>query len=621
MKPGFLTCGLLLGLAVVLAASPGFAMPPGGNIGQDLLEEMKAVGWKPVAPGVLQRSLGDHKVETMALGPEGFAWMAEQLQDRLELLLDEYRVRPTANLRQAIRNQQRQIRTLREQIQTLPLEPADPAKSSCNETYLAVVNAYGTAPNPGVRADVNASFSKGCGYSGDTYAYAYATATLNGTTTTVAQTDPDSGANISSHATASVAGTTDCYSYAYALVNSSALGISHSMVEENFECQPPVGESYFAVTPCRVLDTRNTTILTNAQPRVVNIAGLCGIPSTAKAVAFNVAAVSPTGSGKFRLYPGDASTANPNALLSILTFAPATSPRANSGVIQLAANGAGTLGIYPEVAGSPGQAHLVLDVQGYFSKDASPAAGAVGPLGFQTVPPCRMAWPASPLVAGTATNFTAQGVCGVPAGAAVASLHLGVARPAYNGYISLYPSNIATPGTSTLNFTSGITMLRNGAWVKLSPATPDIAAYFGSTAGATASVHFDVNGYFKSDAPLKYNPITPCRAVQGVLLTTDTVRTFPIQGTCGVPVGAKAVFVRLQIANPTSSGDLTAYPSNLALSEVAVSTAKFDAGEPTLSMGTVVPLSTLANDLAVSPGEMTAGGTVALAVDVFGYFQ
>ena len=94
-----------------------------------------------------------------------------------------------------------------------------------------------------------------------------------------------------------------------------------------------------------------------------------------------------------------------------------------------------------------------------------------------------MAWPASPLVAGTATNFTAQGVCGVPTGAAAASLHLGVARPAYNGYIALYPSNIATPGTSTLNFTSGITSLRNGAWVKLSPATPDIAAYFGSTAG------------------------------------------------------------------------------------------------------------------------------------------
>ena len=97
--------------------------------------------------------------------------------------------------------------------------------------------------------------------------------------------------------------------------------------------------------------------------------------------------------------------------------------------------------------------------------------------------------------------------------------------------------------------------------------------------------------------------------------------TFQIQGSCGVPVGAKAAFVRLQVARPTSSGDLTVYPSNLPLSGVAISTVKFDANEPELSMGTIVPLSTLANDLAASPGEMTAGGTVALSIDVFGYFQ
>jgi hypothetical protein len=225
-------------------------------------------------------------------------------------------------------------------------------------------------------------------------------------------------------------------------------------------------------------------------------------------------------------------------------------------------------------------------------------------------------------VAGTVTTFTAQGVCGIPAGAAVASLHAGVAQPANSGYITLFPSNIATPGVSTINFPSGISILRNGALVKLSPTTPDFSAYFGATAGATVQVHFDVNGYFKSDAPLKYHPLTnPCRPVNAALLTTDTVRTFQIQGNCGVPVGAKAALVRLQVANPTSSGDITVYPSNLPLSAVAVSTVKFDANEPGLSMGTIVPLSTLADDLAASPGEMIAGGTVVLSIDVFGYFQ
>ncbi len=38
-------------------------------------------------------------------------------------------------------------------------------------------------------------------------------------------------------------------------------------------------------------------------------------------------------------------------------------------------------------------------------------------------------------------------------------------------------------------------------------------------------------------------------------------------------------------------------------------------------MGTVVPLSTLWDEIAVTAGQMTSGGTATLAIDVFGYFQ
>jgi hypothetical protein len=386
--------------------------------------------------------------------------------------------------------------------------------------------------------------------------------------------------------------------------------------------------NYFAVNPCRLLDTRSTTILTNNQPRVVNIAGLCGIPSTAKAVSLNVTAVSPTDSGKIALYPGDFPTSWSGAVSSI-NFAPATSPRANNAVIQLATNGAGTLGINAQVAGSPGQVHLLLDVEGYFSTDTAPASGAQGPLGFQTLTLCRIAdtrWSSTPLVSGPARNFTAQGVCGIPAGAAVASLHIGVPAPAYVAHIALFPSNISYPGTSTINFSSATTHPHNGVRVKLAPTTPDFAAIFGTvTPGASAHAYFDVNGYFKSDAPLKYRPVTPCRVVdtadpaQGGALVTDTVRTFQVRGKCGVPAGAKAVIVRLVVSGPTSAGKLSVYPSGQSLP--VNSTVRFDANEPGLSFGTTVPLSTLTQDLAVSPGEMTAGGTVHLAIDVFGYFQ
>jgi PKD domain len=430
-------------------------------------------------------------------------------------------------------------------------------------------------------------------------------------------------------------GSTSSHVYGASGVYTATLTVTDSLGQQSARSKKvsvtndPVApaESYFAVAPCRILDTRNTTILTSNQPRVVNITGSCGIPSTAKAVSFNATAVAPTGSGKITLYPGNL-TASWSGERSSLNFAPATSPRANSAVIQLATDGTGTLGINAVVSGSPGQVHLVLDVQGYFSTDTTPAPGAQGPLGFQTLPICRMAdtRPSSPLVAGTVRTFTAQGVCGVPSGAVVASMHVGVIEPAYGGYITLYPSNIATPLVSAINFTSGISALRNGARVNLSPTTPDFAAYFGSTAGAAVHATFDVNGYFKSDAPLKYHPIAPCRAIDtndpalgGPALVADVVRTFQIQGNCGVPVGAKAVVARLKVSAPTSVGVMSVYPSNLPLPPY--STIQFDANEPELSMGTIVPLSTLADDLAVSPNKMTAGGTLHLLIDVFGYFQ
>lgn len=415
--------------------------------------------------------------------------------------------------------------------------------------------------------------------------------------------------------------------YTVTLTVTDVAGLQSSTSRKVSVTSDPIApaHSYFTVAPCRLLDT----ILTNNLPIVANIAGSCGIPSTAKAVSFNVTAMAPTGSGKVRLYPGNLTASAPGSNSSI-HFTPATAPRANSAVIKLATNGAGTLGIHAEVAGSPGQVRLILDIQGYFSTDTSPAPGAQGPLGFQTLPPCRMAdtRPSSPLVAGTGRTFTAQGVCGVPVGAAVASLQIGVPGPASSGSgsITLYPSNITLPGVSTISFPSGTPHLRNGARVSLSPSTPDFAAMFTGTAGASVHAYFDVNGYFKSDAPLKYHPITPCRSVDtgdpamgGSPLVTGTVRTFQIQGNCGIPVGAKAALLRLVIGSPTSSGDLSVFPSNV--SQPAVSTVKFDANEPGLSMGTIVPLATLIDDLAVTPGQMTAGGTVGLAIDVFGYFK
>jgi hypothetical protein len=230
-----------LAAAVLLfTAAPVFAAPAGA--GPDRLDQMVEDGWSPVAPGVLQRSKGGHKVETFAMGTEGFSWMVGQLQAQLGFLMDEYRARPTAQLRRTLRNQRAEIAKL--QAYTLETKSAAPLTEAliagCDFSYGAHADAYPTKPTQGVRADADAYFNNNCAYSGDTYAYAYARATLNGTTTTITQTDPDSGANISSYATAAVPGTADCYSYSTARVTSLDLGISYSTADENFVCPVPL---------------------------------------------------------------------------------------------------------------------------------------------------------------------------------------------------------------------------------------------------------------------------------------------------------------------------------------------------------------------------------------------
>ena len=69
------------------------------------------------------------------------------------------------------------------------------------------------------------------------------------------------------------------------------------------------GSAFYVITPCRVLDTRYPVgprggpALDSGQTRIVQVAGICGVPAGAKAVAANVTAVAPTTTGFLSLYP------------------------------------------------------------------------------------------------------------------------------------------------------------------------------------------------------------------------------------------------------------------------------------------------------------------------------
>lgn len=133
---------------------------------------------------------------------------------------------------------------------------------------------------------------------------------------------------------------------------------------------------YYAVTPCRLVDTRNPAgpqggpRLAGTVARSFPIAGLCGLPTTAKAATLNLATVATTGSGNLRIWPfgiamplvatmnfdaGEPAIAN-GAICPLGPYAPSTpgDPTTNNSISAYYAIGAAY------------SADLVIDVTGYF---------------------------------------------------------------------------------------------------------------------------------------------------------------------------------------------------------------------------------------------------------------
>ena len=132
-------------------------------------------------------------------------------------------------------------------------------------------------------------------------------------------------------------------------------------VQVNYAAPPPAS-LFHALTPCRVLDTRDANgtyggpALFAGQARSFVIRGRCGVPATAKSIAGNLTVTGPTAAGSIRLVPGGA----PATGTSTASFQ-AGQTRANNVTMALGASGDVVVDGLPS-----GTAHLVLDVVGWF---------------------------------------------------------------------------------------------------------------------------------------------------------------------------------------------------------------------------------------------------------------
>jgi trimeric autotransporter adhesin len=246
--------------------------------------------------------------------------------------------------------------------------------------------------------------------------------------------------------------------------------------------------AFYAVTPCRIADTRNATgdfggpSFSGGQSRSFTVpASACNIPSTAQAYSLN-ATVVPKGSlGYLTLWPSGSSA----PLVSTLN-SPDGSIVANAAIVPAGAGGAVSVYVTDPT-------DVILDINGYFAPAGS------GGLNFYTASPCRIAdtrdatgtFGGPQLGAGETRTFPVPSAsCSIPGTAQAFSLNATVV-PAQNlGFLTLWPAGGSLPLVSTLNSPKGL-IVANAAIV---PA----GAAGAVNAFATDITHLvvDINGYF-----------------------------------------------------------------------------------------------------------------------------
>ena len=122
-----------------------------------------------------------------------------------------------------------------------------------------------------------------------------------------------------------------------------------------------LGSGFFTLPPCRVVDTRGAVgplgapALQSGAQRSFDVAGACGIPPTARSLSVNLTVVQAAAAGDLRLFPAG----TPAPLASAISFQ-AGGARANNALVTLSG------GSFTVQLASAGDAHLVVDVNGYF---------------------------------------------------------------------------------------------------------------------------------------------------------------------------------------------------------------------------------------------------------------
>jgi len=367
---------------------------------------------------------------------------------------------------------------------------------------------------------------------------------------------------------------------------------------------------FVAVTPCRVVDTRNPVgpfggppISGNGERDFAIPNGSCSIPSSAASYSLNVTVVPHVPLGYLTVWP----TGQTRPVLSTLNSLDGRT-KANAAIIP--AGSGGSISVY-----ATNTTDVVLDIDGYFVP-ASTSTLALFPL-----QPCRVAdtrWTGGPLggpklTGGIKRDFPVlSSSCNVPSTAQGYSLNFTAVPSGALGYLSVWPTGQSQPLVSTLNDLTA-TVVANAAIVPAG-SEGEISVF----ASNDTDLVIDIDGYFapanSGQDALSLYTLAPCR----VLDTRNNVGPFTgmipvgvLQSTCQVP-SAQAYVLNATVIPQNSKplGYLTLWPD--AEDQPVVSTLNALDGAVTSNMA-IVPTQNGSVDAYVT-------NPTDLVLDIFSYF-
>lgn len=362
--------------------------------------------------------------------------------------------------------------------------------------------------------------------------------------------------------------------------------------------------AFRSVAPRRVLDTRwgGGTPVGSDSSVSFSVAEYKGTSSGIAAVVFNLTVTEPGSFGFVTAYAGGG--AKPSA--SNLNY---STGQTVSNLVTAPVGADGKVTLFNR---SPGTAHLIVDVAGFYLEGAVSQPGAFQPMAPTRFLDTRTRNAVGP---GSAVSFQAAGVHGIPSTAAAVVFNLTASEAKSFGFVTAYPSGTKRPTSSSLNYLKDQTVPN---LVTVPVGADGKVSLFNQSSGSVQLLA-DVAGYFlpgDPTAPGVFHPLAPSRVLdtrKSSAAAADVAVSFQAAGANGVPAGAASVVFNLTVTETETFGFVSAYPSG---------TKRSDASNLNYSRGQTVP--NLVTVPVGADGKVTlfnrSKGRAQLIADVAGYY-